>query len=44
MNNLVHELNGKLKEHWAIDENRNRRIVFRFKDGDAYIVNYEESL
>jgi len=38
----LHELQGKLKGHWAIRVSGNWRIVFRFKGGDAYIVNYEE--
>lgn len=38
----LHELKGKLKGHWAITVNRNWRIVFRFENGDAYVVNYED--
>ena len=38
----LHELKGKLKDHWAIDVSKNWRIVFRFEDGDAYVVNYED--
>ncbi|MBL4820590.1 MAG: type II toxin-antitoxin system RelE/ParE family toxin [Gammaproteobacteria bacterium] len=38
----LHELKGKLKGHWAISVSGNWRIVFMFKDGDAYIVNYED--
>ncbi|MBT3041093.1 MAG: type II toxin-antitoxin system RelE/ParE family toxin [Candidatus Thiodiazotropha endolucinida] len=38
----LHPLTGKLEGHWAIDVNRNWRIVFRFEDGDAYVVNYED--
>lgn len=38
----LHELKGKLKGHWAIDVRKNWCIVFRFKDGDAYVVNYED--
>jgi proteic killer suppression protein len=34
----LHELKGKLKDHWA---SKNWRIVFRFEDGDAYVVNCE---
>jgi len=37
-----HELKGKLKGLWAIDVSKNWRIVFRFEDGDAYVVNYED--
>lgn len=38
----LHELKGKLKGLWAIDVSKNWRIVFRFEDGDAYVVNYED--
>ncbi len=38
----LHELKGKLKGHWAINVSKNWRIVFRFKDNDAYVVNYED--
>lgn len=38
----LHELKGKLKGHWAINVSGNWRIVFVFKDGDAYLVNYED--
>ena len=38
----LHELKGKLKSHWAITVSGNWRIVFRFEDGDAYVVNYED--
>lgn len=38
----LHELKGKLKGHWSITVNRNWRIVFRFENGDAYVVNYED--
>jgi proteic killer suppression protein len=38
----LHELKGKLKGHWAITVNKNWRVVFRFENGDAYVVNYED--
>ena len=38
----LHPLKGKLKGLWAIDVSKNWRITFEFKDGDAYIVNYED--
>lgn len=38
----LHELKGKLRGLWAIDVSKNWRIVFRFEDGDAYVVNYED--
>jgi len=38
----LHSLKGDLQGLWAIDVNKNRRIVFEFKDGNAYIVDYED--
>ena len=38
----LHSLKGDRQGLWAIDVNRNWRIVFRFKDGNAYIVDYED--
>lgn len=38
----LHELKGKLKGYWAIDVSGNWRIVFKFEDGDVYVVNYED--
>jgi proteic killer suppression protein len=38
----LHELKGKLKGHWAINVSGNWRIVFRFENGDAYVVNCED--
>jgi proteic killer suppression protein len=38
----LHELKGKLEGHWAISVSCNWRIVFRFEEGDAYVVNYED--
>jgi len=36
----LHSLKGDFAGLWAIDVNRNWRIVFEFKDGNAYIVDY----
>lgn len=38
----LHSLKGDRQGLWAIDVNRKWRIVFEFKDGDAYIVDYED--
>lgn len=38
----LHSLKGNLKGHWSIAVSGNWRIVFRFQDGDAYVVNYED--
>ena len=38
----LHDLTGNRKNTWAITVNKNWRITFEFKDGDARIVNYED--
>lgn len=38
----LHELKGTRKGIWSITVNGNWRITFEFKDGNAYIVNYED--
>jgi len=35
----LHPLKGKLKSYWALKVSGNWRIIFRFKDGDAFDVN-----
>ncbi len=36
----LHKLHGNKSEHWAINVSGNWRIVFEFRDGNAYIVDY----
>jgi len=38
----LHPLTGKRNGIWAVRVNGNWRITFRFEDGDAEIVNYED--
>lgn len=38
----LHPLKGKMQGLWAIDVSKNWRITFEFRDGDVYIVNYED--
>jgi proteic killer suppression protein len=35
----LHPLKGELKGFWAIKVSGNWRIIFRFKDGDAFELN-----
>ncbi len=37
-----HEWSGKDKGTYSVDVSGNWRITFTFKDGDAYVVNYED--
>lgn len=36
----LHPLKGGLKGHWAVKVSGNWRVIFRFEDGDAYVVDY----
>jgi len=36
----LHPLKGELKGFWAITVTGNYRIIFKFENGDAYLLNY----
>ena len=36
----LHPLKGALKSFWAVKVSGNWRVIFKFKDGDAYKVDY----
>jgi proteic killer suppression protein len=38
----LHLLEPKRKGKWAVKVSGNWRITFRFKDGDAYEIDYED--
>jgi proteic killer suppression protein len=38
----LHALKGNKQGIWSIAVNGNWRVTFEFKDGNAYIVNYED--
>ncbi len=38
----LHPLKGNKNNFWSIVVNKNWRLVFKFEDGHAYIVNYED--
>ena len=38
----LHPLKGKQQGRWAISVSGNWRLTFEFKDGDVYILNYED--
>ncbi len=38
----LHELKGDKKEIFALTVRANWRITFKFQDGNAYILNYED--
>jgi len=38
----LHPLKGNLSGHWAVTVNGNWRITFRFENGDALLVDYQD--
>lgn len=38
----LHKLSGNLKDHFSVRVSGNWRIFFKFIDGDAFIVNYDD--
>jgi toxin HigB-1 len=38
----LHQLKGKLRGRWAISVSGNWRLTFKFKNGDAYLLDYED--
>ena len=38
----LHPLKGKLKGRWAISVSGNWRLTFEFRDGDVYLLDYED--
>ena len=38
----LHELKGNLAGHWSVKVNGNWRLTFRFENGDAIVVDYQD--
>lgn len=38
----LHPLKGSLKGRWSICVSGNWRVTFEFKDGNAYVLDYED--
>ncbi len=38
----LHPLKGELAGHWAVTVRANWRITFRFENGDAVLVDYQD--
>lgn len=38
----LHSLRGRDKGRWSITVNGNWRVTFEFRDGDAYVLDYED--
>ena len=38
----LHPLKGRAKNRWSIEVSGNWRLTFKFKDGNAYVLDYED--
>lgn len=38
----LHPLKGELARRWSIAVNGNWRVTFEFRDGNAYVLDYED--
>ena len=38
----LHPLKGKAKARWAITVSGNWRVTFEFRDGNAFVLDYED--
>lgn len=38
----LHPLKGRMKGRWAVSVSGNWRLTFEFRDGDAYLIDYED--
>ena len=38
----LHQLKGKLKEFWSVKVSGNWRIIFKYINGNAHIVDYKD--
>ena len=38
----LHPLKGKIKNRWSVSVSGNWRLTFEFRDGNAYLLDYED--
>lgn len=38
----LHKLKGQMKDRWAISVTGNWRVTFEFREGNAYVLDYED--
>jgi proteic killer suppression protein len=38
----LHPLKGKMKGRWSISVSGNWRVTFAFRDGNAFVLDYED--
>jgi toxin HigB-1 len=36
----LHQLKGRLEDFWSLTVQANWRVIFRFEDGNVYVVDY----
>ncbi len=38
----LHSLTGQMERHWSVKVNGNWRLTFRFEEGNAIVVDYQD--
>ena len=38
----LHPLKGQMRDRWSITVNGNWRLTFEFRDGNVYVLDYED--
>ncbi|MGY0635268.1 type II toxin-antitoxin system RelE/ParE family toxin [Luteimonas sp. A478] len=38
----LHQLKGQMRGRWSVTVNGNWRLTFEFRDGNAYVLDYED--
>ena len=38
----LHSLKGKMKDRWSVSVSGNWRLTFEFRDGNVYLLDYED--
>ena len=41
-NYRLHKLKGNMKDLWAVTVKNNWRITFKFENGNAYVLDYQD--
>ena len=39
---IEHALKGDMQGRWSVSVNGNWRVTFEFRDGNAYVLDYED--
>jgi proteic killer suppression protein len=38
----LHKLSGRMRDRWSISVSGNWRLTFEYRDGDVYLLDYED--